>query len=137
MTPGEGGTTMKILTIAALLALAGTAANAQGIDGIFQTQANDDGNVGMVEFYDCGGKYCGRLIKSFDKSGKEIQSPHTGKNIVANMSDNGGGKFSGGTIWDPGADKTYKSKMQLNGKALDVSGCIAVFCKTQHWVRAR
>ncbi|WP_018001206.1 DUF2147 domain-containing protein [Paracoccus sp. N5] len=128
---------MRTLAIAAALALAAGAAQAEGIDGIFQTQANDQGNIGMVQFYDCGGKYCGKLVKSFDKSGKEIASPHTGKNIVAGMNDDGGGKFSGGTIWDPGADKTYKSKMQLQGKALDVSGCIAVFCKTQHWTRVK
>lgn len=128
---------MRTLAIAAALALAAGAAQAEGIDGIFQTQANDQGNIGMVQFYDCGGKYCGKLVKSFDKAGKEIASPHTGKNIVAGMSDDGGGKFSGGTIWDPGADKTYKSKMQLQGKALDVSGCIAVFCKTQHWTRVK
>ncbi|MDQ7774869.1 DUF2147 domain-containing protein [Paracoccus aminovorans] len=128
---------MRTLAIAAALALAAGAAQAEGIDGIFQTQANDQGNIGMVQFYDCGGKYCGKLVKSFDKAGKEIASPHTGKNIVAGMRDDGGGKFSGGTIWDPGADKTYKSKMQLQGKALDVSGCIAVFCKTQHWTRVK
>lgn len=128
---------MRTVAIAAALALAAGAAQAEGIDGIFQTQANDQGNVGMVQFYDCGGKYCGKLVKSFDKSGKEIASPHAGQNIVAGMTDDGGGAFSGGTIWDPGADKTYRSKMQLNGKALDVSGCIAVFCRTQHWVRVK
>lgn len=128
---------MKKLTLAALLILAGAAAHAEGISGTFQTQPNDDGNIGMVEFYDCGGKYCGKLVNSFDKSGKKISSDADGKNIVANMTDNGGGKFSGGTIWDPGADKTYKSKMQLNGKTLNVSGCVAVFCKTQKWSRAK
>ncbi len=123
--------------LAAVFALAASAAQADGIDGIFQTQANDDGNIGMVQFYDCGGKYCGKLIKSFDKSGKEIASPNTNRDIVAGMIDNGGGKFSGGTIWDPGADKTYKSKMQLSGKTLSVSGCVAVFCKTQTWTRVK
>jgi len=121
-----------------LLALAGALpAQAQGITGIFQTQPNDDGNLGMVEFYDCGGKYCGRLVKSFDKAGREIASPHAGKDIVAGMVDEGGGRFSGGTIWDPGADRTYKSRMQLDGRSLDVSGCVAVFCKTQHWTRVK
>lgn len=128
---------MKTAILAAAFLLAATAARAEGIDGIFQTQANDDGNIGMVQFYDCGGKYCGKLVKSFDKAGKEISTPNTGKNIVAGMTDEGGGKFSGGTIWDPGADKTYKSRMQLNGKTLNVSGCVAVFCKTQTWTRVK
>lgn len=128
---------MKSLAAAAILVLAATGAQADGISGLFQTQANDQGNVGMVQFYDCGGKYCGKLVKSFDKAGREVASPHTGKNIVANMTDDGGGKFSGGTIWDPGADKTYKSKMQLAGKSLNVSGCVAVFCRTQKWTQLK
>lgn len=128
---------MKARIFAAICLLAAGAAQADGIDGIFQTQANDDGNIGMVQFYDCGGKYCGKLVKSFDKAGKEIASPNTNRNIVAGMTDEGGGKFSGGTIWDPGADKTYKSRMQLNGKTLSVSGCVVVFCKTQTWIRVK
>lgn len=128
---------MKSLALAAALALIAGAAEADGIAGIFQTQANDQGNVGMVEFYDCGGKYCGKLVKSFDAAGKEVASQHTGKNIVAGMTDNGGGSFSGGTIWDPGSGKTYRSKMTLSGATLKVSGCVAVFCKTQTWTRAK
>ena len=128
---------MKSLAIAAILTLTATTAGADGLAGIFQTQPNDNGHVGMVQFYDCGGKSCGKLVKSFDKAGKEIASPHAGKNIVAGMSDNGDGSFSGGTIWDPGADKTYKSKMVLDGKVLSVSGCVAVFCKTQRWTRVK
>ena len=128
---------MKSLAMAALLALAAGAAGAQGISVIFQTQANDEGNFGTVQFYDCGGRYCGKLLKSYDRAGKEIASPHAGKNIVANMTDDGGGSFSGGTIWDPGANKTYKSKMTLEGKVLKVSGCISVFCRTQTWKRLK
>lgn len=128
---------MKLLAVAGFLVLAATGAQADGISGIFQTQANDQGSVGMVEFYDCGGKSCGRLIKSYDKTGKQIDSPHTGKNIVAGMTDDGNGKFSGGTIWDPGADKTYRSKMQLRGQSLNVSGCVAVFCRTQKWTKVQ
>lgn len=132
---------MKRTVLAAALALSamlpGGAAMAQEISGIFQTQANDDGNVGMVEFYDCGGKFCGRLVKSFNAQNQEISSPFTGRNIVANMVSEGGGKFSGGTIWDPGADKTYRSKMELSGNRLSVSGCVAVFCKTQTWTKVR
>lgn len=128
---------VRALAFGAIFAVAGGMAQAQDISGIYQTQANDDGNFGMVEFYDCGGKYCGKLIRSFDKSKKEISSPHIGRNIVADMVSEGGGKFSGGTIWDPGADKTYRSKMQMDGNRLSVSGCVAIICKTQNWVKVR
>ena len=128
---------MRRMAIGALMALAASMAQGQEIGGIFQTQANDDGNIGMVEFYDCGGAWCGRLIRSFDAQGNEVPSPHIGRNIVAGMVAEGGGKFSGGTIWDPGADKTYRSKMELRGDRLNVSGCVAVFCRTQSWIRRR
>lgn len=128
---------MNRIAFAGALCLFAGVAQAQDISGIFQTQPNDDGNFGMVEFYDCGGKYCGRLVRSFDATRQEISSPHTGRNIVADMVSEGGGKFSGGTIWDPGADKTYRSKMELNGNRLSVSGCVAVFCRTQTWTRVR
>ncbi len=127
----------KLPALVAALLLAAGAAQADGISGTFRTQANDQGQSGLVQFYDCGGKYCGKLVRSFDKSGKEIPSKNTGRNIVANMTEAGGGKFSGGTIWDPGSGKTYKSKMQLQGDVLNVSGCVAVFCKTQKWTRAQ
>ena len=128
---------MRHFAIIAALALGTGAAHADGLTGIFQTQANDQGHVGMVQFYDCAGKTCGKLIKSFDKTGAELKTANTGKNIVAGMTDHGDGTFSGGTIWDPGADKTYRSKMRLEGKTLNVSGCIAVFCKTHRWTQVK
>lgn len=108
-----------------------------GISGVFQTQPNDEGNFGMVQFAPCGDRYCGTLVRSFNASGAEIQSPHTGRAIVANMVDNGGGSFSGGTIWDPNSDRTYKSKMTLSGSTLKVSGCVSVICRNQTWTKLK
>lgn len=130
---------MSRLALAAALGLfaATGAANAQGISGIFQTQANDNGDVGMVRFAPCGPHYCGTLVQSFHADGKAFDSASHGRNIVWDMQDNGGGAFSGGKIWDPGADKTYASKMQLSGDRLTVSGCIAILCRNQTWVRVK
>jgi uncharacterized protein (DUF2147 family) len=120
-----------------LLALGPTAAPAAESLGTFRTQPNDQGQTGLVEFRDCGGRLCGRLVRSFDASGHEIASKNIGRDIVAGMTDQGGGRFGGGTIWDPGSDRTYRSKMRLEGDRLSVSGCVAVFCKSQVWTRAR
>lgn len=128
---------MRTLALAAALSLAAVAAQAQGIEGIFQTQANDNGDIGMVQFAPCGDRYCGTLIKSFHADGTAFDSPNHGRQIVWDMADNGGGKFSGGKIWDPGADKTYNSKMVLSGSTLKVSGCISVLCRSQTWVRVQ
>lgn len=126
----------SMAALAALTLLAGPAA-AQEVRGLFQTAPNDDGNVGHVEFYDCGGLTCGKLVRSFDSSGTPIASPNAGKNIVWDMQDQGGGKYTKGRIWDPGADKTYRSKMALEGDRLKVSGCIGPICRGNTWVRLR
>jgi len=128
---------MRTLALAATFALAAVAAQAEGISGIFQTQPNDNGDIGMVQFAKCGDRYCGTLIKSFNSSGAQIESPNEGRNIVWDMVDDGNGTFSGGQIWDPGSNKTYKSKMTLSGKALKVSGCVSVLCRSQTWTRVK
>lgn len=121
------------LALAAMLLAGG--AQAQGISGIFQTQANDDGNVGMVQFAPCASGFCGTLIKSFDAKGQALQTDKLGTVMVQGMQDQGGGRFAGGTILDPGSGKTYRSQMALEGRVLKVKGCVAVFCKTQTWTR--
>ena len=42
-----------------------------------------------------------------------------------------------GRIYDPKSGKTYRSVLERDGAALTVKGCIAIFCKTQTWTRAR
>lgn len=121
------------LALAALL-LAG-AAQAQSVSGTFRTQANDDGHSGLVRFAPCGDALCGTLIKSFDAQGREMKSDKLGTVMVKGMRDQGGGRFDGGTILDPGSGKTYRSRMELSGNTLKVKGCVAVFCKTQTWTR--
>ena len=122
------------LTLAAALALAWPA-QAEGIAGAFRTQANDDGHSGLVQFAPCGATYCGTLVKSFDAQGREMASDKLGTVMVKGMQDQGGGRFDGGTILDPGSGKTYRSRMELSGDVLTVKGCVAVFCKTQTWKR--
>ena len=46
--------------------------------------------------------------------------------------------WDGGTIYDPEAGKTYKSKLRLDGPdRLEVDGCILFVCQTQTWARWR
>ena len=51
------------------------------------------------------------------------------------MAADGGGKYSGGKIWAPDRDKTYRSKMELSGDRLKVSGCVGPICRGQTWAR--
>ena len=110
---------------------------ADGISGVFVTSPNDDGDIGHIEFSACGDAYCGTLIASFDSAGKPFAGRALGMHIVWDMKDQGGGRFSGGRIWDPGADKTYRSKMSLDGDTLNVSGCIGPICRKRVWTRLK
>ena len=60
-----------------------------------------------------------------------------GKLMVMNMHKDDETHYTGGTIWDPEKDKTYKSKMHLKGDVLDVEGCVSIFCQDQDWKRVQ
>lgn len=124
-----------IPTLAALTL--STAAAQADLRGVFQTAPNDDGNIGHVEFYECGGLTCGKLIRSFNGNGQPIESTNIGKNVVWDMASQSETKWSKGRIWDPGADKTYRSKMSLSGDKLKVSGCVGPICRANTWVRVK
>ncbi|MGH1423385.1 MAG: DUF2147 domain-containing protein [Pseudooceanicola sp.] len=110
---------------------------ADPVFGTWRSEPLDNGDSGTVIFSQCGAHICGRIGQSFHADGKAFKSKNTGKNVVWDMSPNGGGKYSGGKIWDPAKDKVYKSKMKLSGKSLKVSGCIGPICRGQTWQRVK
>ena len=126
--------------IAALLVLlvgfAG-AAFADPVEGVWKTQV-DDGAYAYVTFAPCNGKLCGVITRTFNAEG-EYKSENIGRQLVWDMSPNGGGKYSGGKIWQPSTDKIFKSKMTLSGDVLKVAGCVAggLICKKQTWTRVQ
>ena len=98
---------------------------------MFKTQPGDDGNFGHVETYDCDGAICGVIRKAFDASGAEIDSENIGKRMIWGMEAKGDGEYSSSKIWAPDRDKVYKSKMELSGQTLSVSGCVLIICRAQ------
>ena len=62
---------------------------------------------------------------------------HVGKRMIWDMKSAGDGSYSGGKIWAPDKDKTYKSKMSLSGNKLTVKGCVAggAICRGQTWTK--
>ncbi|MDW4551265.1 DUF2147 domain-containing protein [Defluviimonas sp. D31] len=130
---------MKTLAYAAALALVAGAAAADPVEGMWKTKPDDNGNYGHVEIAPCGTAFCGVLVKAFDGAGKELDSPNVGKQIVWDMSAAGEGAYDGGKVWAPDRDKTYRSKMQLSGDSLAVSGCVlgGVICRASDWTRVK
>ena len=124
------------LTLAALVSVvAMPVMAADAVLGMYKTQPGDEGNYAHVQFYECEDKICGVIRKAFDGAGKQLDSDTVGKRIVWGMSADGDGEYSGGKIWAPDRDKVYKSKMELDGNALTVEGCVAFICRGQVWTR--
>ena len=112
---------------AAFVGLAGAAA-ADDLEGRWSTPADDNGNRGLVEVAPCGAALCGTLIAAFDSSGAQMSSPNIGRQIIFDTTPQGGGAYRG-QVWSPDRDKTYNSRLQLNGNTLAVSGCVLGICR--------
>ena len=120
---------MKILALAAaaLMTVAG-AALADPLEGTWRTAADDNGNSGLIQVAPCGDMLCGILVQSFDPSGAEMTSENTGRQIIFDTVNDGGGNYSG-QVYSPDRDKTYNSSLVLTGDSLSVSGCVLGFCR--------
>ena len=117
---------------AAVLAVlvAGAAQAADPVEGVWKTIPDDNGHYGHIEIKPCGPTFCGVLVKAFDGAGKSIDdAPELGRNIVWDMVAEGDGLYDGGKVWSPDRDKTYDSKMQLDGDSLSVEGCVLFMCR--------
>jgi uncharacterized protein (DUF2147 family) len=126
---------MKALALAVGLMGLATAALADPVEGVWQTQPDDNGNFALVTIAACGTEICGTLGKGYDSAGQPIASPNIGRQMIWGMSPKGGGAYGGGKIWAPDRDKTYNSKMALSGDRLKVEGCVLGICRGQTWRR--
>jgi uncharacterized protein (DUF2147 family) len=120
---------MKTYILAAALAVLGSAAFADPVEGIWQTKKDDNGKFGHVEIKPCGPAFCGVLIKAFDSDGNQIDSPNIGRKIVSDMVAYPDGLYDDGQIYSPDRDKTYNGDMTLSGNNLSVRGCVLGICR--------
>lgn len=128
------------ITIVIASTAASTAAFADGADGVWKTEADDKGAYLEVTIGPCESdpsKTCGTISNAITKKGADPAYANLGKLMVKDMHSTDGKKYSGGTIWDPVHDKTFKSKMHLKGDDLDVSGCVSIICVGQDWKRVK
>ena len=132
-----------MLTAALLFASFNATADSFDVYGIFFTE----GKGSKIQIQDCGnGSPCGKIIwvnpetieqginvedlKS--KAGEPILGLEIVNGFTRKKDD-----WRDGTIYDPGKDKTYSSRMKkLENGTLEVKGCISFFCVTQIWTEA-
>lgn len=127
---------MKTYLIAALVAGFGTAALADPVEGVWQTQ-EDDGAYAHVTIAACGAAFCGVISESF-KDGASFASENIGKQIVIDMVPAGDGTYEG-KVWRPSNDKIYVGGIELDGDSMKLAGCVAggLICKKQTWTRVK
>ncbi|MBU3915151.1 DUF2147 domain-containing protein [bacterium] len=98
-----------------------------------------------VEIYNCGEKYCGKMIKvsnpeALDAANKD--EALKGRKLLGlemiwgfEFDD---GMWEDGKIYNAENGKTYNSKMSLkSNEVLEVKGCVAFFCQGMDWYRIK
>jgi uncharacterized protein (DUF2147 family) len=118
----------KLAMMSAVLATGAGMAMAEPLLGTWQTAKDDNGHSGLIEVAPCGDKLCGTLVRSFDENGNEMQSDNIGRNIISETVPVGGGEYEG-KVYSPDRDKTYNSKLELQGDRLKVKGCVMFVCR--------
>lgn len=130
---------LKFVMTASVIA-APVMAFADGAHGTWKTNVNDAGGYLEVTIAPCAAdasKTCGLVTRAFKAGVEDPRYQYVGKPIIENMTSDGGGRYSGGTVFDPENGKTYKSKMSVDGDTLDVEGCVAILCEGEVWSRVK
>jgi uncharacterized protein (DUF2147 family) len=122
---------MKIVKLAiAAAALTGLASSAFAqANSPFGTWTRPS-NGTKVEFTNCGGKLCAKVISSSNKDS-------VGKQIMSGAEKSGDNTWKGDLL-NTEDGKTYSGVVTLEGpKALNLKGCVAggLICKGETWVR--
>lgn len=109
--------------------------SAQDIHGIWRTELTEEGYLEVnIEACDAN-MLCGTILRARDPQGNEQPYEHTGKRMIWDMVASGPTNWVDGQIWDPRKDRTFKSRLELSGDSLMVSGCVFRICQTQTWQR--
>lgn len=139
-----------VLAGAAAVALATALSTSSWAAGTVQGDWITQSGSAKVRVAPCsGGKLCGTVIwmknpldKTTGKPQLDVKNPDpalrtrpiTGLQMIKDFKSAPGGKWTGGSIYDPESGKTYASKIALNPNGtLKVEGCIAIICQAQTW----
>ncbi|NKX43826.1 DUF2147 domain-containing protein [Roseicyclus persicicus] len=112
-----------LLAAVALMAMGG-AAMADNLIGDWRTAPDDNGNTGIIRITQCGQSLCGTLVQAFDASGAVMQSENVGRQIVWDTNPTGEAGQYRGMLYSPDRGREYRSRLQLSGNQLSVSGCV-------------
>jgi uncharacterized protein (DUF2147 family) len=118
------------IAFAALAAFALTAGSAQAADPYGNWTRPSTGT--QVNFYNCGGKLCGKIIGVKDQARK-----NTIGTVIMKGAEKSGDNTWKGDLLDVESGKTYSGVVTLeSASALNLKGCVAaVICRGETWVK--
>lgn len=125
---------MRAFLAAVLIVLARPAAADPAV-GIWLTEPDRKDLVSHIAIRPCGTALCGRILRAFDPSGREVMTPNIGKDLFWDVKPQGGGHYDGGTVRVPLLNVTARARMTLEGDRLRVLGCRGPVCDGQVWRR--
>ena len=121
----------RIRTVAFLLAWAGSATIASAAEpyGIWMRPSTGT----QVDFYDCGGKLCGKIVAVRDQRRKS----EVGTVIMTGAAKSADNQWKGDLL-DTDNGKTYAGVATLRGSnALRLEGCLAFICQGETWSKVK
>ncbi len=102
--------------------------------GLWKTEPDDKGQIGIVSVAPCGKALCGTITKAYDKQSKPVSTPNVGKRILFDMVETKPG-FYEGRVLIPKFNRTLEGKMLVQGAKMKLSGCVKAVCGKQTWTR--
>ncbi len=140
---------MRNILILFVLSIGNIASAQTGIQGKW-TSFDDETQEAksVIDIFEKGGKYYGRIIKLFRKINEDPDPICTacdsedprfngkiiGMEILKDM-EKTGNEYDEGTILDPKNGKIYKCKIWIEGRDLKLRGYWGPFYRTQTWTR--
>ena len=87
----------------------------------------------QVNFYDCGGKLCAKIVAVKDQARKK----EVGTVIMTGAAKSGDNKWEGDLL-DAETGKVYSGVVTLEGpRALNLKGCVLMICKGETWSKVK
>jgi uncharacterized protein (DUF2147 family) len=137
---------LPISAAVACLAFGSIAASANAPASIAGRWATDDGKA-IMEIAPCGAAHCARIARFLvaqpaggARDGKNPDKalrdrPLLGLNVMTGLKPEGGAWKGRG--YSPEEGRNFNATLTPNGNKLTVKGCVAVFCRTVTWTRAK
>ncbi len=124
-----------IAALVASVVMLSAPAFADPILGVWKTEPDRKNLTSHIAVQQCGAKICGKVLRAFDASGREVKTKNVGRTLFWDMSAKGGGLYDGGTFDIPFLNVKVRAKMAMKGNTLTVRGCKAGVCDGQTWKR--